>query len=213
MLSPAMKPPICRLLLRVGVATAIAGCDRPQARPALADPPPASIAPGSTIDSLLPIEESLRRFREGLPATTKFEDAAPSLDSLVAAVLAALEAGDTTRLGRMAISRAEYGYLYYPTSTYASKPYELAPDVAWMLSSQSGEKGRTRLMQRLGGRELRSDGYRCGQPSMEAENRIWRDCTVTFIDPVTSSTVTRQLFGSVIEREGRFKLLSFANDF
>ena len=113
----------------------------------------------------------------------------------------------------MAISRAEYGYLYYPTSAYARKPYELAPDVAWLLSSQSGEKGLTRLVQRLSGRVLRSSGYRCGQPSTEAKNRIWRDCTVTFIDPATSITVTRQLFGSIIEREGRFKLLSFANDF
>lgn len=171
------------------------------------------IAPGSTIDSIIPIAESLRRFREGLPVVTELGNAAPSRDSLVGTILGALERGDTTALAAMLVTRAEYAHLYFPTSVYASKPYELAPEIAWMLSAESSEKGRSRLVQRLGGLTLSSVGYRCGEPTAEGANRLWRECTVTFRESATSSVATRRLFGSIIEHGGRFKLLSFANDF
>jgi len=173
--------------------------------------PPAA---GSTIDSALTIEESLRRFRDGLTVVTELgSSAAPSRDSLVNLVTGLLERSDSTGLVATLITRAEYAYLYYPTSVYAAKPYELAPQIAWMLSIESSQKGRTRLVQRLGGKPLQITSYRCGEPLVEDINRLWRDCAVTFADPATSATVTRKLFGAIIERNGRFKILSFANDF
>lgn len=190
-----------------------AACNNPDAINAGSDTAAGPAASGAKIDSLIPVEESLRRFREGLPVVTALYHGAPSLDSLVAAVRGALDRGDTVALAALAITRAEYAYLYYPTSVYSSKPYELAPDIAWLLSGQSSDKGRRRLVQRLGGRELRSAGYKCGASSTEGENRILKDCAVTYVDPATSTRVTRRLFGAVVERDGRFKLLSFANDF
>jgi len=183
--------------------------DAPEQGTAPASPP----APGSAIDSALTIEESLRRFREGLTVVTELGSSAPSRDSLVSLVTGLLDRSDSTGLMATLITRAEYAYLYYPTSVYATKPYELAPQIAWMLSIETSQKGRTRLVQRLGGKPLHITGYRCGEPLVEDMNRLWRDCAVTFTDPATSTTVTRKLFGAIIERNGRFKILSFANDF
>jgi hypothetical protein len=42
-------------------------------------------------------------------------------------------------------------------------------------------------------------------------NRIWRDCTVRSGKP--GEPQSRELFASIIERQGRFKILSYANGF
>ncbi len=207
-----MKPAVVKCLV-AAVAITLAACGRPDSGSAVDGPRRDSLVPGSTIDSLIPIGESLRRFRNGLPEVTQFAHSAPSRDSLVRAVFGAVARSSEAELLRISISRAEYGYLYYPTSLYSAKPYELAPDIAWMLSEQGSDKGRKRLMQRLGGQILRLDGVMCNDSTAEGDNRLWRNCTVTYTDPTTSVGATRRLFGSIIEREGHFKLLSFANDF
>ena len=50
-------------------------------------------------------------------------------------------------------------------------------------------------------------GYRCeAEPRVEGGNRIWEQCVVTLGD---GGDV--RLFGSIIERQGRFRLMSLAN--
>jgi len=198
--------------LAAAILIAVLACNRTDA-PVPGTAPGNHPAPGSTVDSILPIEESLRRFREGLAVVTELGTAAPSRDSLVNLVIGLLERNDSSGLAATLITRAEYAYLYYPTSVYATKPYELAPDIAWLLSVENSQKGGIRLIQRLGGRSLEVTGYRCGDALTEGVNRIWRDCAVSFTDPGSSTAVTRRLFGAIIERNGRFKILSFANDF
>lgn len=81
-----------------------------------------------------------------------------------------------------AVSRAEYAFLHCPTSVYSSKPYELAPDIAWLLSEQGSLKGLTRVTRRLGGKSLGFRGYECGTAITDGENRFWRSCAVAYID-------------------------------
>lgn len=137
----------------------------------------------------------------------------PSRDSLVGALMASIAQNDSLALRNMTVNRAEYAYLYYPTSVYARKPYQLAPDIAWMLNSQNNAKGLTRLLARYGGQVLALERYECRTGITEKANRHSRDCTVTFTDQSRNKVQTQRLFGSIIERDGRFKVLSFANDF
>jgi hypothetical protein len=45
----------------------------------------------------------------------------------------------------------------------------------------------------------------------EGRNRRWTDCTVSV---QTAAGVSRErLFGAIIERDGRFKFLSYANSY
>ncbi|HEU4748739.1 MAG TPA: hypothetical protein VFS56_09585, partial [Gemmatimonadaceae bacterium] len=92
-------------------------------------------------------------------------------------------------------------------------PYELPPEIAWLLSDQGSRKGSTRLTRRLGGKPLGFRGYECGNPVTESKNRFWRGCRVTYIDPARGVPVTKALFGTIMERDGRYKFLSYANDF
>ncbi len=165
------------------------------------------------VDSALPPGEALRRFTAGMPAVTELAHGAVSRDALVSRFMTALAESDTAGLVRLGMSRAEYGFLYFPSSVYARQPYELAPEIAWMLNDQSSAKGLSRVRARLGGRKLKYRTYTCRERARESENTFWRGCTVTYRDPAGSGDETRALFGVIMERNGRFKFLSFANDF
>jgi hypothetical protein len=192
-------------------ALVAAGCDRAAeagGRPARANP-----AAGMKIDSMLPPGEALRRFQSELAVVSELADGAPGRDELVSQFMRALERADTAALEKLVLSKAEYGLLYFPSSVYSRKPYELPPDIAWLLNEQNSRKGAIRVVRRLSGRDLKFGGYTCGSPVSEQENVFWRDCQVTYVDPATSRPVTRKLFGTIIQRGHQYKFLSYANDF
>lgn len=163
------------------------------------------------MDSLLPAGEALDRFLAGLPRTERLAGGARTRDELVARFFLAIEGRDTAALERMALSRGEYGFLYFPTSVYSRKPYELAPDIAWMLASESSAKGARRLIQRLGGRRLALTGIHCSRELTEGSNRFWQQCEVSYRDAGVPEK--KRLFHAIIERDGDVKFLSYAGDF
>jgi hypothetical protein len=169
-------------------------------------------APGYVVDSILPIEDALRRFREGLPVVTALEGGAPTRDELVRRFATAVERGDSTALRRLALTPSEFAYLVYPSSPYTRPPFRQQPEVVWMLQRQAGETGARRLLDRHGGRALGYDGYACAaEPVVEGENRLWRECAVRY-RRADGATVSGRLFGVIVERDGRFKFVNYAND-
>ena len=170
--------------------------------------------PGYVVDSILPIEEQLHRFRAGVPDTVRqFVGGAASGDALVRDFMRSLAASDTAALVRLTISRAEFAWLIYPDSPLSAPPYRLAPELAWMQHAAASGTGLTRLLERLGGSGLQFRSWRCQEgPVLEGANRLWRGCSVRFERPGAKQQTLR-LFSSIIERQGRFKILSYANGF
>jgi len=169
--------------------------------------------PTTVVDSILPPEEEIRRFLETIPTpATELEGGETDRDALVARFIRAVEAADTLDLARMAMSRAEFGYLYYPTSRYVERPYQLSPALVWYQNQNVGGRGLTRLLRRYGGVEMGFVSYRCpDEPEVEGENRFWHGCSVQH--QFEGDTVDIRLFGSIWERGGRYKLVGYANAF
>ena len=163
------------------------------------------------VDSIFPIEEELRRFREGMAEPDGLgHGSAHSRDALMRAFLAALTTRDTAALARMTLDRAEFAYLYYPHTVYTRPPYELSPALVWFQVQQNSEKGLVRVLRRLGGSPLDLLDYRCdAQPEVQERNRIWSGCELRL--NAGSATSSRRLFGPIVERDGRFKFVSYAN--
>ena len=169
--------------------------------------------PGYVVDSILPMKEQLRRFRLGLDSVSQLQSQATSAGSLLRAFAASLERADTTALLRLAVSRAEFAWLVYPDSPLSEPPYLQAIDVAWLRYAAASSSGLARLLNRIGGRPLQLSSWRCAdQPTIEGSSRIWGDCMVTFAVGDAEPT-TLGLFSSIIERGGRFKIMSYANAF
>ena len=170
--------------------------------------------PGYIVDSILPMEEQLRRFRAGLTETpTALAGNVHSKDQLVRAFVRALESADTTALVRLTLTRAEFAYLVFPESPLSAPPYSQAPDLVWMQQSYASATGLQRLLHRLGGSPIGFRSLSCAEfPVIEGSNRIWKNCTVRF-SPPGGHMQTLRLFTSIIERDGRFKILSYNNAF
>ena len=168
--------------------------------------------PAGVVDSVIPIPEALDRFRADLEEPTGLHGPT-SRDSLVRVMIEALRRSDTLAFERMAVNRAEWAWLYYPTTPISKPPYELPPALAWFQLQEGNRKGVLRALREFGGRTLRYDGYECpAVPTTEGENRIWTGCTVT-LGRDGEAPVTFRLFASIVERGGHFAFLSYANDF
>jgi len=169
----------------------------------------AATPPGTHVDSILPPEEEQRRFRAGLEDPGVLAGGAESREALVRAFVRAAERADTTAVRRMILSRAEFAYLYYPSSEFTHPPKRLSPALLWFLTMQESEKGIGRLFARRGGRPLGYVSSRCAPaPRVEGENRLWDRCTVTLREGKTE-----RLFGTIVERDGRFKFVSYQNEY
>ncbi|HEY0972031.1 MAG TPA: hypothetical protein VGE02_13775 [Gemmatimonadales bacterium] len=158
------------------------------------------------------LDAALAVFRGGLPVVTALQGGEADRDAIVQRFVRAVESGDTTELRRIVMDRAEFAYLYYPTSPYTRRPSRQAAPIAWFLQLQNSRKGLSRVLTHFGGRELHAVGYECAaEPVTSGENRVWRDCVLRLAPPA-SDTAGIRLFGGIIERGGRFKLFSYTND-
>lgn len=168
--------------------------------------------PGHVVDSILPVEEELRRFREGLVQPTTFEGGAPSRESLVRRFVDQLAARDTAGLQAMVLTRAEFAWFVYPGSSYTRPPYRTPPGLVWMQLEGSGTKGLGRLLRERFTVKDHVDHSCNATPIVEGEAKLWRGCTAR-VTLASGDTVSGRLFGVIVEHGGRFKFASYDNDF
>jgi hypothetical protein len=173
--------------------------------------PPAQA--GGVVDSVMPIAVALERFREGLEEPTELRSDITSRDALVASFMDLLARSDTLGFEEIVVSQAEWAWLYYPTNVLARPPYELPPGIAWFQLVEGNRTAVLRALRELGGRPVEYEGYACAPaPTVEGENRIWTGCTVT-LGRDGRPPAPIKLFSAILERGGRFAVLSFDNDF
>ncbi len=159
------------------------------------------------VDSILPLEEDLRRLRQGLVEPAGLTDAAATLDELVARLGDAVAAGDRTALDRMTISLEEFAWFYYPEQPQAQPPTRLGSGLMWMMIRENSDKGRNAAIQKLGGRPLAIESRECAAPAKRGGTTIVYPCRFWiggFSGPV-------RLFGEVLVRPEGFKFVSLAN--
>lgn len=169
--------------------------------------------PRYVVDSILPIEEELRRFRAmvGGPRSG-FEGGARSLDALARDFVSAVDRADTAALSRLKLSAREFAWLVYPTSPFTRPPYRQAPGLVWMSIDTPSHAGRVKLLQRYSGHSLGAAGLLCDHPvERQGVNRLYAGCLLELTDE-DGAIIRRRLFGTIIERHGVFKIVSFDND-
>lgn len=189
----------------------LAACGQPRAEDAVAE---SGRKPGDVVDSILPMEEYERRFREGVAPADSLTGGAADIETLTRRVLAAIAARDTAGLAALAITRAEFAYLVYPSHIYRAAPYELDPGLFWLQIQQGSSKGAGQLLNHYGGRRLTLREVSCSVDTLQLQGasdiRMWAPCEVQM--EVDDSAVTGRLFGTIVELDGHMKLMGYAND-
>jgi hypothetical protein len=171
--------------------------------------------PGYIVDSILPVEETMRRFKARVGGTpvTALMNASASRDALVERFVKAVAANDTTDLFAMVMNAREFIDLVYPESPSVKPPYQQDPDLVWRTIQNPSISGFKRLVRRAGGIPMRLVRYGCDpKPGVQGKNRFWTGCVVT-IQEGKKPAEQHRLFGNIIERDGQFKLVSFKNEF
>jgi hypothetical protein len=183
------------------------------ARPADSTVRPQAGRPGYVVDSILAPEEELRRFRAGTTEISTLSEGMPSRDGLVREFVRAVESSDTAALGRIAVSSAEFGWLIYPSSEYTKPPMRQAPEIVWLLRTNESDQGLRRVLERHGGQPLRYLRHTCNTaPTTQGQNRFWTGC-VLHSRSEAGPVVRQRLFGTLVERDGVWKVLSYANQY
>jgi hypothetical protein len=207
-----------RLSLAVVGLAVLAACEGGQAVPsarAAERAPNDSVVrarPGYIIDSILPVEEEIRRFQAKVGAKPRgFSNAAPSREALVTRFVRALERGDTVAVRALVVTPQEFAYLIYPSSPNARPPYRQSPDLVWLTRSAGTDKAMTRLASRFAGKPLGYTALDCPAPVQQhGENAVWTRCSVR-LSQSPGDTTRLRLFGGIVGRAGKYKLLSLTN--
>lgn len=200
---PACRCPPLAFLPTLSLLVALVGCGTVED----AEPVVQGI-----VDSVFPIDEEIRRFVATLDSVpTALRHGAGSREELVERFIRAVETRDIAELPRLVIQQDEFITFYYPHTRYTQRPYELAPALLWFQMENPSSRGLNRLMERMGGRSLGYAGLDCpDQPLIEERNRIWEGCTVT-VRGQDGNMAPHRLFGAMLERDGTWKFLSYAN--
>lgn len=195
-------------LLAVALAAG-SGCRQ---RKAAATPPSGRAATaGTTVDSTIPRDEALRRFRDGVDSVAELTGGAASRDDLIRSFVKALETRDSAAFRSLTMTRQEYAWIYYPTTPQGLPPYDLAPGLLWFMLETRGRIGLQKALEQRGGQKLRMVRSACdGKPSVEGDNVILGPCSITRRQD-RGDLITERLFGPIIERHGRFKFVNYAN--
>ncbi len=193
------------------LAAILVGCSR-------ADQPPFPDQPwrqtGDVIDSLVPMEELLARFRRSTIPVDTLAGGTGSIDSLAESIFAAVAQRDSIALAGLRVSTSEFAWLLAGNHVYTRTPYDLDPALLWLQISAGSDKGQRRLLERLGGKPLSLISTICRTDTLQFTGnavKAWSDCQVRWQDGPAEST--GRLFGTVVERDGRFKVLGYGNDY
>lgn len=169
------------------------------------------VAAGGVVDSVLPVAEALRRFRADLPPQDTLHHASDSRAALVERLARAITRRDTADLNAMALSRAEFAWLFYEESPLSRPPYEAPPGLLWGQILATSDEGIRQLVNRLGGKVIEVSDLQCpNEAEQEGRNTLYKRCTVRFTAK-GGNPLEGNLFGSIIERDGRFKFVGLGN--
>ena len=171
--------------------------------------------PGYVVDSILPVEEMLRRFRTavGGEPVTAFQFGSDTRDALVSRFMKAVVASDSLELHRMVLNAREFADLVYPESPNTHPPYRQDPALMWRTIQNPSVSGLTRLLRRTDEIPAKLERYKCtGRTEQQGRNTLISGCFLRVVDK-HGEISTHRYFGTIIERDGKFKIVSYRNEF
>jgi hypothetical protein len=183
------------------------GCRAADQRPEDPKTSPNNRPSATATDSQYMPSVMIAKFREKVPEhpTTFGGGATTGIDSLLAHYVRGIERADTAAIRPLALTVSEFAWLYYLDSPMAQKPYELDPDVMWIQISSQSQKGFLRALDAYGGKSFGVWTRACDAPKAAGALRL-HECAIGFH---RSGDAPATLKLSVVERDGRFKLVGF----
>lgn len=150
------------------------------------------------------------RPRADAPSPLRWTFGSP--EQVAEAVLEALAAGDAARLEALALSETEFRTVVWPELPSSRPERGLPFDYAWGDLHQKSTNGLRRLIAREGGKRyaLLAAGFE-GETTAYETFAVHRD-SVLVVRREDGARAEMRLFGSILERQGEYKLFSYVVD-
>jgi hypothetical protein len=138
--------------------------------------------------------------------------AASGPDALAQDLLAALERKDRQRLRELAVSDREFFDIVWPELPAARPERNLSPEYVWAGLRTKSEAGLQRVLAEHGGRSY--EFVRLTHEGAVTQHRTFvvRRQAVVVVRDSEGQERSLHLFGSTLERAGRFKVFSYVVD-
>lgn len=135
-----------------------------------------------------------------------------SVFALAQAILERIEAADLDGLARLRVDEAEFYWLVWPELPSSQPERNLSWDYVWRDLNQKSLNSARRVIDRHGGRDYQLMRVEFADETTDYGSfRVHRDARVVVQD-ADGEILTLDLFGSVIEQNGRFKAFSLVTD-
>lgn len=145
----------------------------------------------------------------------RFEEGAASVDELLSRFVEVLEANDPDGLQRLRVTEREYRELVVPGNVQKGEPAQMlsaeASEYFWQLMDQKSLHFQELLLLRHGGKSyaIKTAEFEKGHKEY-AGHQAWRRLALVVTDEHGKDRLIRT--GSIIERDDRFKFVSFIRD-
>jgi hypothetical protein len=141
------------------------------------------------------------------------QQARPSVETLAQDVLTSLENRDTDRLRALALDETEFREVIWPELPAARPERNLTADYVWGEQRIKSEAGLQGVLSEHGGHALRLVRVEFrGETTQQRTFLVRRNPVVVIRDASTGGEQTVKLFGSIVERDGGFKIFSYNVD-
>jgi hypothetical protein len=144
----------------------------------------------------------------GAPLTNSFDSA----EAMSRAVLEAIEKHDVEALRALALDKEEFTGHVWPELPAARPERNLSPSFVWMSLNQKSSVMLRHLLAAHGGRKYQLVGVRfLGKTAQFDSFQVHRDGELTVKDGDGREQQVR-VFGSVLQKNGRYKVFSYVID-
>ena len=142
----------------------------------------------------------------------EIKDTFPSPEAVARRVIELLEAGDAEGLRAMAVSREEFHRVVYPELPASDPKRNTSADFLFGMTDRRSRRDLAFTLSRYAGQRIDLVAVDfLGATTEHRTFRVHRKAALTVRTPDGDRVVVR-LFGSMIERDGRYKVFSFVTD-
>ena len=138
--------------------------------------------------------------------------ARPSAAALVEDVLTALEKRDAAGLRELALDEAEFRDAIWPELPAARPERNLTADYVWREQRTKSEAGLQAVLADYGGRPLKLVRLEVRGATTQHRTFLVRRDPAVVVRGMGDAEQTLRLFGSIVERDGGFKIFSYNVD-
>jgi hypothetical protein len=145
--------------------------------------------------------------------TSRLQNGARSIDQLVSEYMEAVVAGDTAAMHALRLSEYEHNEILWPELPASRPEFNMPIAFAWENLNLHSRRDANRVLADFSDRHIEIERVDCRKGVTEYPTlKVHGDCWIIGRDGRTGIREEFKLFGSIVESEGRYKIIGIVSE-